>query len=88
MTTAIIVVILTKIVTFIRAIRTIIIITTICKDALSALVVFKNSRIVANAIYLVYIRFIVELVIISKSIYLRNRNMKRTTLNTYIILDF
>jgi len=75
------------IVIVIRAIRTIITITTICKDALNVLVAY-NFRIAVNAIYLVYIRFIVELVVIFRSIYLRNKNIKRTTLNTYIIINF
>jgi hypothetical protein len=71
-----------------KAIRTIIIIIIILKDVLSALVVFNNSRIVANAIYLVYAKFAVELAVVLKSIYLRNKSVRRATLNTYIIINF
>ena len=72
----------------IKAIRTITITTTICKNALSAIIALYNSRIVVNAIYLVYIRFIIELAIVLKNIHLRNKNVRRTTLDTYIVIDF
>jgi hypothetical protein len=72
----------------IRAIGTITITTTIRKNALSATTAPHNSRIVVNAIYLVYIRFVVELAIVLGNIHLRNRNVRRTTLDTYIVIDF
>ena len=72
----------------IKAIRTIIIITTIRKNALSAITALYDSRIVVNAIYLVYIKFIVELAIVLRNIHLKNKNVRRTTLDTYIIINF
>jgi len=80
--------ILIKTTFFIRAIRTIIIITTIRKNALSAITALYDSRIVVNAIYLVYIKFIVELAIVLRNIHLKNKNVRRTTLDTYIIINF
>ena len=80
--------ILIKTTFFIRALRTIIIITTIRKNALSAITALYDSRIVVNAIYLVYIKFIVELAIVLRNIHLKNKNVRRTTLDTYIIINF
>jgi len=80
--------ILIRITFFTRAIRIIIITTIIRKNALSAIIALYNSRIVINAIYLVYVKFVVELAIVLRNIHLRNKNVRRTTLDTYIVIDF
>jgi hypothetical protein len=80
--------ILIKIIFFTRAIRIITIITIIRKNALSAITALYDFRIVVNAIHLVYVRFIVELAVVLRNIHLRNKNVRRTTLNTYIVINF
>ena len=70
-----------------RGVGTIIIITIIRKDVLNVLVAY-DSRIAVNAVHLVYVGFVVELVVVPGSIHLRNRNVKRTTSDTYIVIDF
>ena len=71
-----------------RAIGIITITTIIHKNALSAITTLYDFRIVVNAVYLVYIRFVVELAVVLGNIHLRNKNVKRITLDTYIIIDF
>jgi hypothetical protein len=73
--------------TLTKAIKIIIIIIIIRKDALNILVA-HNSKIVVNAIHLIYVKFAVELAIVLRSIYLKNKSVKRVTLNIYIVIGF
>jgi hypothetical protein len=66
---------------YIRVVRTIITLTTILKGALIAF------KIVVDVIPLAYVRFAARIVVVLRSIYYKNKNKRRITLNTEIIIS-
>jgi hypothetical protein len=67
---------------YIKVVKTIITLTTILRGALIAF------KIVVNVVPLVYVKFVARTVVVFKSIYYKNKNEKRITLNTEIMIGF
>jgi hypothetical protein len=67
---------------YIRVVKTIITLTIIPKSALIAF------RIVVDVVPLAYIKFAARIIIVFRSIYYKNRNERRITLNTKITIRF